>query len=170
MRLLCLFSSATLARTSYPGREDRPWSTELDAGRCELVCRVLGAEGLRAAEGGDFQAAVAVCGSGELGPALAGALRQATAVLASVGLALELVPAQAPVSFLAWLQREAPALVPACRADGEVKLDSPSWWRARAQRQLASVGAPVEAAPAPAAVEPEDLRAELTAFVARRRW
>jgi hypothetical protein len=174
MRLLCLFSSADLSRASYVGREASHWSTEIDQGRCEFVPLVVDAEAGALAVSGLFAAAVVVCTPTDLTPALAATLKALAAAFAKAGLRHELVPAEAPVSVLAWLHREVPPLVDVCHADGEVRLASPSWWRDRARRHLAP--------PAPAAAsataeltaaieaETEDLTAELAAFVARRGW
>lgn len=176
MRLLCLFSSADLSRASYVGREAAHWVTDIDQGRCEFVPVVLDAEAAALAVSGLFAGAVVVCAPADLGPALAGALRALAPALARAGLRHELVPAEAPVSVLGWLQAEVPALVGACRVDGEVRLASPSWWRDRARRQLAAPAEPSDAlldgieVQVEAEAEAEDLRSELAAFVARRGW
>ncbi|HET9551629.1 MAG TPA: hypothetical protein VFP50_01550 [Anaeromyxobacteraceae bacterium] len=166
-RLLCLFSSARLAEGSHVGRQAGHWTTDLDQGPCEFVPLVVDAEAGALAASGLFSAAVLVCDPADLGPALAASLAAAGHAFAAAGLPHEVVPAAAPVSVLGWLAREAPALVPACHADGEVRLASPSWWRDRARRHLAAAA---PAASAAAAAEAEDLTAELAAFVARRGW
>jgi hypothetical protein len=167
LRLLCLFSSPRLAGSSWVGQQAGHWASDLDQGRCEFVPLALDGEAAALAVSGLFSAAVVVCDPADLGPALAAALGELAAAFASARLRHELVPCGSPVSVLGWLAREVPALVPVCRADGEVRLGSPSWWRDRARRHLA---APAAAAPAEPPAGGEDLAAELSAFVARRGW
>ena len=172
MRLLCLFSSPALCRASHVGRDASHWITEIDQGRCEFVHLVLDDEAGALAVSGLFAAAVVVCDPADLSPTLASSLRALATDFGRAGLRHELVPAEAPVSVLGWLQGEVPALVPVCHADGEVRLASPSWWRDRARRHLAPAGpaTPAASLQPEAAAEAEDLRAELAAFVARRGW
>jgi len=166
-RLLCLFSSAGLAAGSFLARQTGHWRTEVDQGQVELVPLVVDADGAALAVSGLFAAAVVVCAPEDLGAPLARALTGTADAFAAARLPFHLVPAAAPVSVLGWLAGEAPALLPAWRAEGEVRLASPTWWRDRACRLLspgADAGAPAGAA------EAEDLGDELAAFVARRGW
>jgi len=167
-RLLCLFSSSGLAAASFLGQQDGHWRTDVDQGPVELVPLVLDADAPALAVSGLFSAAVLVCAPEDLSPALAAHLATAAPAFEAAGLRTELVPSAAPVTVLDWLARQAPALVPAWGADGEVRLGSPSWWR-QAARRLLVPAAPEHLGPAPAP-EPEDLGQELAAFVARRGW
>lgn len=168
LRVLCLFSSAELARHSLLGGDGVHWTTELDQGPCEFVPLVVDGESAALAASGLFGGATVLCRPADLCPALADALRGAAEAFEQARIPLELVAIESPVTVLAWLAEQAPALTAACRQDGEVRLRSPSWWRERARRHLA---APADPAAVPAGgVEPEDLAAELAAFVAKRGW
>ena len=169
-RLLCLFSSSGLAAGSFLGRQAGHWRTEVDQGQVELVPLVVDADAPSLAVSGLFAAAVVVCAPEDLGAPLAAALSGAAGSFAAARLPCQLVPAAAPVSVLAWLAREAPALLPAWCADAEVRLASPTWWRDRARRLLAQGAAAVAPPGAAEAAEAEDLGDELAAFVARRGW
>lgn len=165
LRLLCLFSSAGLRDGSLFAGRDGAWATDIDQGRCEFVGLVVDEDVSTLATSGLFAGATLVCRRTDLSPALAGALRPALSSFARSAVPLEVVPVEAPVATLEWLAAHAPDLAGLCRLDGEVNTASPSWWRARARRHLArGSGA------GPAAVEPEDLDAELRAFVTRRGW
>ena len=163
LRVLCLFSSAALREGSFFAGRDGHWATDIDQGRCEFVPLVVDGELATLATSGLFAAATLLCRPADLTPALAGTLRAGAAAFDRAAVPLELVAATGPVSLIAWLAEHAPELVGRCRADGEVRPDSPSWWRDRARLHLAG------AAPA-AAADSEDLGAELQAFVARRGW
>lgn len=163
-RVLCLFSSPALRAASFFARREEHWATDLDQGACEFVPLVADDEMPALAASGLFTAATLLCRPIDLGPRLAAALRASADAFSRAGLPLELVPAEAPVTVLAWVAEHVPSLVAACRTDGEVRPDSPSWWRDRARGHLARRPG---AEPAPA---PEDLGAELREFVARRGW
>lgn len=165
MRLLCLFSSEGLMKESFVGRQATQWSSDIDQGRCEFVPLVIDAEADALAVCRLYSSAVMVCGPGDLGPGLAALLNAAVPAFASEGLRLELIPSEAPVTVLAWLAREVPSQAGACHAGGEVRLDSPSWWRDQARRHFSQSG---EASGT--AAEPEDLTDELRAFMANRGW
>jgi hypothetical protein len=165
LRFLCLFSSVHLRHASFFSRQEGHWRSEIDQGECEFVPIVVDAELAALAASRLFAAATLLCHPVDLAPALAPVLRGGAASFAAAGVPFEVVAADAPVTVLAWLSEHAPELVPCCRADGEVRPESPSWWRERARRHLAAGGA------AAGAAEPgEDLAAELRAFVARRGW
>jgi hypothetical protein len=165
MRLLCLFSSEGLMKESFVGRLAEHWSSDIDQGRCEFVPLVIDAEAEAMAVCRIFTSAVLVCGSRDLGPELAALLNAAGPAFAGEGLRLELIPAEAPVTVLAWLAREVPSQVRACHAGGEVRLDSPSWWRDQARRHFSQPGATLAEE-----AEPEDLTDELRAFISNRGW
>ncbi len=167
-RLLCLFSSAPLRDASFLGRQEGAgWSTEIDQGRCELVALLVDRDMPTLATSGLFAAATLVCRREDLSPDLGAALQAGAASFARSGLSLELVPAEGPVSVIGWLTAHAPELVPLCRPDGEVRTDSPTWWRDRARRHLSQANGSTAKLSAP---EPEDLSPELREFLSKRGW
>lgn len=166
LRVLCLFSSAALRDASFFARHvARHWVTDIDQGPCEFVPLVIDDEMAALASSRLFAAATVLCRPADLDPALTAALRAGADAFAAAGLPLEVVAAEGPVRVLAWLAEHAPGLVACCRADGEVRPESPSWWRDRAKGHLARQAEGAAATPAP-----EDLATELRAFVSRRGW
>ncbi len=165
IRLLCLFSSPALRDRSLFASREAAWSTDIDEGRCEFVGLVVDEDVATLATSGLFAAATLVCRRPDLSPRFAALVRPAARGFANAAVPLELVPAEGPVATLEWLAAHAPELAGLCRLDGEVRTDSPSWWRDRARRHLAR--AQVADGPRP---EPEDLGVELREFVARRGW
>ena len=165
LRLLCLFSSAALRERSLFAGRDAAWGTDIDQGRCELVGLVVDEDMSTLATSGLFAAVTLVCRQPDLSPRFAAAVRPAARRFASAATPLEVVPAEAPVATLEWLAAHAPELTSLCRLDGEVKTDSPSWWRDRARGHLARAHPRDGLRP-----EPEDLGAELRDFLARRGW
>jgi hypothetical protein len=164
-RFLCLFSSDEVRRASFFGGRDGHWLTEIDAGACEFVPLLLDAEVAALGTSGLFAGATLLCRAGDLDPSLAVAVGEAAAGFQSAGRGFELVAAEAPVALLARLAELAPSLVARCHQDGEVRPESPSWWRDRARRHLAGRAGAGEAP----GTEEADAEAELRAFVARRR-
>ncbi len=163
LRVLCLFSSEALRARSFFGLRETGWSTDIDQGRCEFVALVVEPEMPALATSGLFAAATLVCRREDLSPALASTVGAGAARFAQASVPFEIVPADGPVSMIGWLQTHAPELAVLCRADGEVRIDSPSWWRERARRHLAPARRTLPSAA-------EDLGAELREFVSRRGW
>lgn len=165
-RFLCLFSSdAVRGATLFAGREGH-WRTDIDAGACEFVPLVADAEAGALAASGLFAGATLLCRAGDLDAALAAALQAAADGFRRQGRPFEVVASDGPVALLARLAELAPGLVACCHQDGEVRPESPSWWRERARRLLAAAAGASQAAEEG---EAADLAAELRAFVARRR-
>jgi len=164
VRVLCLFSSPALREASFFAAREGHWDTEIDQGRCELVPLVVDDDLGTLATSGLFAAATLLCRPADLGPGVAPRLRSGALAFTRARVPLEVVPAEGPVSVIAWLVEHAPELVARCRSDGEVRPESPSWWRDRVRRHLS-----VDVLPAPAAAE-EDLSDQLRAFVRQRGW
>jgi hypothetical protein len=164
IRVLCLFTSPELREASFFAAREGHWVTDIDQGRCELVPLVLDGDAATLATSGLFAAATLLCRPADLGPGVAPRLRSGALAFGRARIPFEVVAAEGPVSVIAWLAENAPELVARCQADGEVRPESPSWWRERVRRHLAA-GESV----APAVAE-EDLGAQLADFVRRRGW
>ncbi len=78
---------------------------------------------------------------------------------------MELVAAERPIDFVAWLSAAAPDLMDVYRQDGEVRYGYPSWWRERAELHLSGRISPGSLRETDSAFDAEALRV----FVARRR-
>jgi hypothetical protein len=165
LRLLCLFSSAEARDASFFGAHAPAglWHSDLEQGRCEFVSLVLDHQAPGLADQGGFGAATVLCRQADLGPPLLAPLQQSAERFAQAGRPFELVAESSPVSLMAWIARHAPALLEQCRADGEVRPESPSWWRERARLHLAR-----SVASTPIAVE--DLAEDLARFRRQRGW
>jgi hypothetical protein len=163
LRILCLFSSADLRDGSFFGKQAGHWETDIEQGRCEFVPLVFDDDAPALATCGLFAAATLLCRQEDLGPTLVVPLRAAAAAFARACLPFELVAADSPVALVGWMARQAPGLVDQCHADGEVKPDSPSWWRDRARRHLGG-------RPSASPVAIEDLAADLASFRKQRGW
>lgn len=163
LRILCLFSSAAVRDTSFFGRHAGHWESDIEQGRCEFVPLVLDEESPALATCGLFAAATLLCRAGDLGPPLVPPLQATAKAFARARLPFELVAEASPLELVAWIARHDPPLVDQCRADGEVRPDSPSWWRDRARRHLARP-------PLPSQVAVEDLSGDLAEFRRQRGW
>lgn len=164
-RFLCLFSSDEVLRASFFGGRAGHWITDLDAGACEFVPLRLDGEAAALAASGLFAGATLLCRAADLDAPAAGAVRAVAEGFRAGGLGFELVATEAPVALVARLAELEPGLVGLCHQDGEVRPESPSWWRERARRHLAAGSG----ADGGGGVEEADAEAELRAFVARRR-
>lgn len=162
-RLACIFTSAPLLAGSWLARQGSTWRLALEAGPWELVPSMVNVESPALATEGGFAGAALVCQPVGLIPAFGPLLRATASAFRREGLPLELVLCGPPVSGLAWLGEHAPELVFLARPDGDVRLDSPDWWRDRAGHAAAGrLGLPT--------TEPEDLSEELATFLERRGW
>lgn len=164
-RFLRLFSSREVERASLFGERAGHWVTDIDAGACEFVPLRLDGEAAALAASGLFAGATLLCRAEDLDAPAAAAVRAAAAGFRAAGLGFELVAAEAPVALLARLAALEPGLVGLCHQDGEVRPESPSWWRGRARLHLAA-GRGAEGG---GGAEEADAEAELRAFVAKRR-
>jgi hypothetical protein len=167
LRILCLFSSEEVRRASFFAGRTGHWVTDIDAGACEFVPLLVDAEVAALAASGLFAGATLLCRAGDLDASRAAAVCDAAAGFQGTRRTFEVVASEGPVALLARLAELAPALVPLCHQDGEVRPESPSWWRERARRHLAGASGPAHGA---AAEESEGAaEADLRAFLARRR-
>lgn len=81
------------------------------------------------------------------------------------GLSFEIVAADSAIGLCHWIAGVAPDLLERCRQDGEVRFESFSWWRTRAERHFSDGTAGVGGSTGGDDPSSEALRA----FVARRR-
>jgi hypothetical protein len=163
LRILCLFSSSAVRDTSFFGRQTGHWESDIEQGCCEFVPLVLDQEAPALATCGLFAAATLLCRQEDLGPPLVTPLQATAQAFARARIPFELVAEASPLALVAWVARHAPPLVEQCRADGEVRPDSPSWWRDRARHHLARPALPSQ-------VAVEDLADDLAQFRRQRGW
>ena len=163
-KYLCLFTSPKLQSESC-FREGKGWQEATDEGRIEFVPHVLaGALSLLIASG-LFSVSTFLARATDLTDGRLETVREAVRGFRRPECSVEVVAAERPIDFVAWLSAHAPDLMEVYRQDGEVRYGYPSWWRDRAEMHLSGR---ISEAPA-RETDPEFDPAALRAFVARRR-
>lgn len=165
-KYLCLFSSEPLRQASCFATAGATWSERTEFGRCELTSHILDGDASALGVSGLFSAVTALVQPADLEGNSAAYLREGLPSFLRPGAALELVAVDSPIQLIRWVATEAPRLLPFCRQDGDVRPESVSWWRQRAEILLAESSDPGNA---PVGDSPDIEAEELRAFVARRR-
>jgi hypothetical protein len=137
--VLCVFDSEAARQTSCFNDADATWIDRTDHGRCRYVSVVLD---LDEPDAGHLQsiAAIVIVHPDQLNGRVSDNLGQWLAALDDHDVPVDLLAANSPVTFYAWLNRHAPRMLRSFRQDGEVHPTLPSWWRGHAEHHLANPG------------------------------
>lgn len=136
---LCLFDNEAARQASCFSDNDHTWIDRTDQGRCRYVSVIID---LDEPDTGYMQAlaAVVVVQPETLQGTVGERLRLWLSALEDHQIPVDLLTTDAPVTFYAWLNLNAPRLLRCFRQDGEVATHKPSWWRQRAEHHLANPG------------------------------
>ncbi len=136
---LCLFDCEESRQASCFSGNDAIWTDRTDHGRCRYLSVLTDQD---EPDSGFMRAMAAVvivrpeALAGEAGERL----RLWLSALEDHQVPVDLLSIDAPVTFYAWLNQNAPRMLRCFRQDGEVMPELPSWWRRHAEHHLANPG------------------------------